>query len=357
MQPFRLFSASEQVAEHIREGIRHGAWETELPGVRHIASELGVNHKTVEAALTQLEDEGYLINQGPRRRRLISSTGASSDSRPLRIAILIYEEADRQVDFMVKIFHELAEAGHLPFYPTKSLVDIGMNIRRLSSLVRSTEADAWLVCAGSREVIAWFAEQPFPAFALFGRWGTANIAGIGPKKTPAYIEAVRSLVALGHTRIVMIARANRRLPKPGAPEQAFLDTLQEEGISVGDYHFPHWENNKEAFYEKLETLFKFTPPTALIIQEALLFGAVQQFLANKQLRVPEDVSLVCADPHPDFAWRSPSIAHIDLDSRPWVRHILRWAAKVSLGQEYFRQISTKAQFISGGSIGPVNRNR
>ena len=77
-----------------------------------------------------------------------------------------------------------------------------------------------------------------------------------------------------------------------------------------------------------------------MVQESILFGAVQQFLAGRGLRVPEDVSLVCADPDPDFAWRVPSIAHIRTDSAPWVRHVLRWASKVSQGKHYVRQLSS-----------------
>ena len=44
-----------------------------------------------------------------------------------------------------------------------------MDAGRVSRFVRKTKADAWIVCAGSREVLEWFSAQPVPAFALFGR--------------------------------------------------------------------------------------------------------------------------------------------------------------------------------------------
>jgi DNA-binding LacI/PurR family transcriptional regulator len=69
--------------------------------------------------------------------------------------------------------------------------------------------------------------------------------------------------------------------------------------------------------------------------------------------VPEDVSLVCSDSDPTFAWCEPSIAHITWDSRPVVRRIVRWVANVSRGREDVRQNFGPAEFIPGGTIGPA----
>ena len=96
-----------------------------------------------------------------------------------------------------------------------------------------------------------------------------------------------------------------------------------------------------------------TPPTALIIQEAVLFAAAQQFLARRGLRVPEDVSLICTDADPTFAWCRPTVAYIGWDSRPVVRRIVRWAANLSSGKTDVRQVLTPAEFVPGGTIGPV----
>ena len=69
--------------------------------------------------------------------------------------------------------------------------------------------------------------------------------------------------------------------------------------------------------------------------------------------MPEDVSLICTDSDPNFAWCEPSIAHIRWDYLPVVRRIVRWAANVSIGKTDLRQTSTKAEFVEGGTIGPA----
>ena len=108
-----------------------------------------------------------------------------------------------------------------------------MNVDRISRLVRSTEADAWVIQSGSSEVLEWFAGQPTPAFALAGRRRGVGIAGTGPDKVPAAQIAVRRLVELGHRRIVMLAREERRKPLPGLMERAFLNELEALGIATG----------------------------------------------------------------------------------------------------------------------------
>ena len=354
MEPLRVLTAAEQVAGYLRRALGSGAWGGRLPGGNQLAGLLGVGKNTVEAALRQLEAEGVLVPQGAgRRRRIVLPEGKVA--HPLRVAILDYDPPAIALAeaYMVELLHLLGEAGYSVFFAEKCLQELGMEVGRVERMVRRTEADAWLVVAGSREVLEWFAAQPLPAFALFGRRHGLPIAGVGPNKPPAYATATRALIGLGHRRIVLLARRLRRLPEPGTSERTFLAELAAHGISAGSYHLPDWEDSIDGYHARLESLFQVSPPTALIIQKAPLFVAAQQFLAAQGLRVPQDVSLVCTDPDPSFAWCKPSVSHIRWDSRPVVRRIVRWAANVSQGKPDLRQTLTKAEFVPGGTIGPA----
>ena len=55
-----LFSHRTGGAGALREGLREGRWQGSMPGRNRLAVELGVNHKTVKAALVILEREGLL---------------------------------------------------------------------------------------------------------------------------------------------------------------------------------------------------------------------------------------------------------------------------------------------------------
>ena len=352
MDTITLLSAAEQVAAHLREALLREGSSGTIPGVRTLATDLGVNRKTVERALNQLECEGLLVAQGAGRRRRIV---LPEDHAPpaLRVAILLYEPQPQTEGWLMESQHLLQEAGHGAFFADKSLLELQMDVKRVSRLVQKTEADAWVVTGGSRQVLEWFAQQETPAFALFGRHKGLSVAGTKPDHVPAFAAATRHLAGLGHRRIALLARTERRLPEPGRAERAFLEALEDHGIQTGSFNLPHWEGSPESLHQCLESLFSKTPPTALILPEAPMFFAAQQFLGNRSLRVPQDVSLFCADGDRSFEWCRPPVAHIRWDYRPVVRRMVRWVHNVAAGKEDHRQSFTKAEFVEGGTVGPA----
>jgi DNA-binding LacI/PurR family transcriptional regulator len=352
MNPIRILSASAQVAAHLREELACGRWTGSIPGVNWFARELGVNRKTVVAALIQLEKEGVLSNEGQgRKRRILSPDGEFA--RPMRIGILDFDPLPLTAGYLIELQHLLAGAGHTAFLASKSLSELDMDVGRVSRFVQQNTADAWVVAAGSRDVLLWFCEHGIPAFALFGRRDGLPIAATGPNKPPVVAAAANRLMDLGHRRIVLIAHRVRRIPKPGRSERAFLDAIHARGIPVSEYNLPDWEPTVDGLHEMLGSLFRVTPPTAMIVDEAPLFAAVQQFLAARGLRVPHQVSLICTDAHPTFAWCKPAISHIRWDTGPVVRRIVRWAANISQGKVDISQSLTPAEFVEGGTIGPA----
>ena len=98
------------------------------------------------------------------------------------------------------------------------------------------------------------------------------------------------------------------LPAAGLLPQGFIghDALLDPG-GVGDLHVDELLGilgasggqlgggdaaAAEGLQKLLGSLFRLTPPTAMIIDEAPLFAATQQFLASQGLRVPQQVSLI-----------------------------------------------------------------
>jgi DNA-binding LacI/PurR family transcriptional regulator len=192
-----------------------------------------------------------------------------------------------------------------------------------------------------------------PAFALFGRRSSVRIAGAGPDKLRAMQMATRRLIALGHRKIVMLLREEHRKPQPGPYARAFLEELDKHGISTSPYNLPDWEASGDGLRRCLDSLFRVTPPSAVILDEVFILNLAQHHLARRGILAPEHVSLVCSDPYPFFDLACPSVAHIHWEPRQVVRRIVRWAANVARGKEDLRQTMTPAKFIEGGTIGPV----
>lgn len=323
-----------------------------MPGVPTLAKELDVDRKTAGIALKRLEQEGLLKGQGPGRRRRI--VGQAKLAAPkLRLAILDYESLLQTDEWVVAMQQMLINQGHGAFFVEKSLTELGMDLRRIARLVERTAADAWVVCSGSREVLQWFAEQGTPAFALFGRRKGLPIAGVGPDHVLACRAAAQRLIALGHQRIVILVRESQRAGGAGPPDRAILEEMAAHGLPTGSYNLPDWEDSPEGFHRVLEELFRVIPPTAMIIDEPFLFHAAKDHLAQRGIVAPAQVSLICADPDPTFAWAQPSIAHIRWDHRLVVRRVVRWAGNVARSKEDIRQTLTKAEFVDGGTVGRV----
>lgn len=355
MSKLKILSIPEQIAAHLRGEIASGRWGGRMPGRTEIAKELEVGITSVEAALRLLEWEGMLAPQGAGRVRQIAVANQSSDKRRLRIAILTYERSTPSEGIVSEMAHALRQAGHDAFFARTSMLELGMNLGRVAKLVGKTEADAWIVCSAPREITEWFSAQSKPAFALFGRRRGVKIASVGPDKSSAVAEVTRRLLEYGHQKIVCLVRPDRRLPAPGAPERAFLAEMTKHGITPGPYHLPDWEDGIESFQARLESLFLVTPPTALIVDEPMMVVATLQFLARKRLLVPEDVSLVSTDSDPSFQWCHPQITHVSWDHLPILRRTVKWADNMALEKIDYRETLTRAEFVAGGTIGPVKR--
>lgn len=353
MNPLRTLTIPEQLAEHLRREVAAGRLRGVMPGVLRLEQQTGVNRKTVEAALRLLEREGVLAAQGVGRRRRIVQPEGRRTGNALRVAVLLFEREDRGANYLLEIEHKLAEAGHEVVYGPRSLMELGMRAEQVARMVARTRADAWIVQAASREVLEWFAGRELPVMAVFGRRRTLPIAGVGPDKIPAIRAATRVLIGLGHRRIVFLTRRVNRLPEPGPVMRAFLDELAAHGIDRGPYHLPDWEESVQGLDERLESLHRVTPPTAMIVDEAPLFVAVRHFLGRLGLAVPEDSSLVCTDDDPAFTWCTPPVSHIRWDRARVPRRVAQWVSRVSRGKQDLRQTIIPAEFVPGGTIGPV----
>ncbi len=352
MRPFVPLSTAEQVAAHLRGEILRGELRDELPGYRLLAEKIGVNHKTLRAAMGQLEDEGFVVPQGCGRRCKIQLPENHAPTG-LRVCILPFEEDDHRVAYHFDILNRIERIGHTIGFAETTLSKLKFDVKRVERFVRAHPADAWVVFAGTREVLEWFADQTTPVFAVAGHLADLPIAGAIFRKSTTVAEATRRLVELGHRRIVMLVREDRRKPFVGVQQQAFLDKLESMGIQTGSYNLPDWADTVEDFPRCLDSLFASTPPTALLIDEASLFFAAQQFLAWRGLVAPRDVSLLCLDPNPGFTWCRPSIAHISWQPQPLVSRIVRWTDNVSRGKIDHHITFIKTEFVEGGTIGPA----
>ena len=164
---------------------------------------------------------------------------------------------------------------------------------------------------------------------------------------------IRRLVDLGHRRIVLLIREEHLKPSLSFFASLYIESLKEAGITPSTYNLPVWGYQPEGLQRCLESLYKLTPPTALITSETAIMIAMRDYLARRGIISPRDVSLISLDQSPYFAWSIPQVAHFVWDPRSLNRRVVRWAKQAALGKDDRKQIFTTAKFVEGGTIGPA----
>jgi DNA-binding transcriptional regulator YhcF (GntR family) len=352
--PFHIVPPSDQVAAHLREQLLTTRWANELPGTPALAAELGIDRKTVIAALNLLEEEGLLKSQGAGRPRRIT-VHKKKKSNALKICIIPFDQEVQELPYTLHLVHRLKEKGHNASISGKTLLGLNMDITKIARYIENEPADLWMPIGASLPVLKWFIDQDIPAFSFFGRRRKLKMGSIGPDKVSAVIQATRKLIELGHRRISYFAREERRKPKPGYLESIFLKELEAHGIVPSPYNMPDWEESAAGFNDTLDKLFKHTPPTALIFDEAHFLIAATHRLAQSGLSVPKDVSMLCMDHFSSFDWCLPRISHISWDTEPLVAQTVEWCEQYSHGKHKREPIFTPAKFVEGETIGPAKR--
>ena len=133
---------------------------------------------------------------------------------------------------------------------------------------------------------------------------------------------------------------------------AFREELIAAGIPFGDYNLPDWDQTAEGMRALLPSLFRLTPPTAMIFSDYDPVMSAISFFANRGVDVPRSVSLVSMTDPPSIEWHIPSLSHFRVNWDGMAREIIRWAGDVSRGRPQRPLRTFDAVFVPGATIGP-----
>jgi DNA-binding LacI/PurR family transcriptional regulator len=200
--------------------------------------------------------------------------------------------------------------------------------------------------------MAWFSAQPVPAIALGGRYCDVPLARVAMDLTHGFLEALRALKKLGHRRIVAIVPRVWRQPVPGRLVSAVIEELGSAAARNPDYHLPDWEPTAAGFHLLLDSLFRVTPPTAIIVIEPGEAVAVMSFLARRGMGIPHDLSLVSRHMDASLELCRPAIAHISENEDHLVGHVIKWINAAGRGNAHRRRIVCQPTFFPAESLAP-----
>ena len=337
----------------MREGIRTRRWAGTLPGERILAKELQVSVGTVHAALKQLETEALLSAHGAGRARVVvhkarrkTTAGAS-----LRVGILPYESPATDVMLMQSLLfavsRSLEEAGHKPFMPAKTMSALRHRPGSILKMMLAEEAEAWLLVTPRLEVTeALLQKLERPLFTIGGQPSKEPVAGVTLGVDSAMAAMLAALVDAGHRRICALLPPRYHRPTPSRMLTAVREGLAALGLRPGSFNTPEWDGSREGLRAILETLFKITPPTALIVDDVRHAVAIQSYFAERGIR-PGRIALIVIGQDPVLAWMSPApgVIHGDVDG--FSRQVIRWVQSCADGRPGRERVVIQGRFESG----------
>ncbi len=359
----RRKTLSEQVVEWLREGAHSGRWGAGLPGLGTLSKEFGVAEGTLRRAVRLLEKEGLFSYAGAGRRRQVALGPPNRKAKParqLRVAVLLRDRLEHDsAGFrwaLAAAQAKIEAKGHQMVMIKKNQADLLFDDSRIIRMLKRESADLWIVVAGSRFLLEWFAAQDRRVFAIGGRYvGIPQIAGAGANTLSAHLATIRRLCALGHQRIVFLMPSFARSVdgKPTSLAKILMDELAVHGITGSSYHLPEFEETPEGLRARLDALFRVTPPTAIFATYPGWAFGVLSYLAARGLKVPDDVSVVCGNESTNFAWMQPQVAHYQHDDVTLMRRLVEWVNHWAQGRSHVKQEGLMTRLIELGSIGPA----
>ena len=352
MSDFQLFSPSEQVALHLRGLLRQGRWRKLMPGTVALSKELpGVDRKTIGTALQLLVKEGWLQDQGIGKQRKIKKQTESRGNSIYRVGFLPYilDGDYRLQSLLVNKFSNWK--GVALIQAPNSVLELERSVYKISHMVTAMQLNGWIVPAASKELLEWFKSSGIPVYAVFGRHLNLKIDGFTFDASDGIRTLAKKLITLGHKRVTWITRREQRQPALGNNVRVFFDSLSDYGIRPNSFTLPDWEETPVGFQNLLDSLFKVTPPTALILPETYLVQTTLQYFLKRRIQVPEKVSLICTEDCEEFQWTHPPITRISKNFNLASEAISKWVEIVSSGRPAPMQKTIHpVEFIEGGTL-------
>jgi len=195
--------------------------------------------------------------------------------------------------------------------------DLRRQERQFAAL-RARQCDGFIVATAHREdpLVEQAAEQHVPMVLVNRLTDARLVPGVAGDETHAVTDAVEHLVSLGHRRIAHIA-GPQELSTGFGRYRAFVDAIGRSALASEDcpVTFAGAYSEDAGATAMRDLLQRSTRATAVVAGNDLLALGCLDALTERNLRCPQDVSVVGFNDMPMMARTSPPMTTIQLPKR------------------------------------------
>ena len=189
---------------------------------------------------------------------------------------------------------------------------------RQFAALRARQCDGFIVATAHREdpLVEQAAEAKVPMVLVNRLTDTRLVPGVAGDETHAISDVVEHLVGLGHRRIAHVA-GPQELSTGFGRYRAFVDAIGRSALSIEDCPVAFAGAYSEAAGEAAmrDLLQRRAQATAVVAGNDLLALGCLDALTERNLRCPDDVSLVGFNDMPMMSRTSPAMTTIQLPKR------------------------------------------
>jgi LacI family transcriptional regulator len=286
-----------QTASILRDDLQRGEWKDSLPSELALCDRLQVSRITVRAALEILRREGWIDASKGRRRRILRESGSVT---PLpRSAVVGLVSSIPFHSFAADGMYRVGELRrHLQSVDCRLEVFADTRIaskdpsRLLDQIVRDTRARCWVLVVSTPQMQRWFEARQLPAVIMGPQHDGVQLPFVDLHNRAMSRHAIGTCASMGHRRIALFV-----------PRRGEVGTLHlEEGFREGarllrrpdiEPQIVYHDDSPEGIGVVLRRLLRQrNRPGVLLVSRSKVVIGVLAHLAQMQLRVPKDVSLV-----------------------------------------------------------------
>ncbi|MFF3379294.1 LacI family DNA-binding transcriptional regulator [Streptomyces sp. NPDC002680] len=137
-----------------------------------------------------------------------------------------------------------------------------------------------------------------------------GVVSVGAANWHGGVTATEHLLGLGHERIAVIAGYRRKMCS-SARVAGYRSALVSAGVRFRHEYVRYGSFDETVAYRRMVELLDLPePPTAVFVCSDKMALGVYRALAERKLRVPEDVSVVGFDDLPESRWVSPALTTV-----------------------------------------------
>ncbi|WP_438480427.1 substrate-binding domain-containing protein [Oleiharenicola lentus] len=351
-----------QVAAALRAEIDRGAWPEWLPGERPLTESLRVSRKTLRKALAQLQHEGVIVaKQGLGHRVVTPSARPKMPAANVSVGLLTPESIENLRPYTALWVDELRallfESGiRLAIFSGHRFFNAKPE-SALRQLVRQNLQSAWVLAHTNHPIQRWFHEQRIPSVIAGSCHLGQEIPSVDKDNFACCRHAAGALLRAGHTRLAYLTRQSQRAGDIES-ESGFIDGVKRSTNHVPDPIIARHDGTVAGVNRALARLFKSAvPPTGILVANPVYYLSAITFLAQRGLRVPQDISLVSRDDDSFLGYLSPEPARYTLNAKVHAKRIFTPLKSLLRGEPVANPVHRiEPTFISGASIASPGGN-